>query len=75
LLDGEAGAEYVRGLARKDGWGFTPPERIVDIVEGLSLLDDNELDMIRGAVASAVKRKGYYGEVQKMRERRLIPKD
>jgi hypothetical protein len=57
LLDGETGAEYVRQLARKEGWGFTPPDRIADIVEGLSMLDDNELDMIRAAVASAVERK------------------
>jgi transcriptional regulator with XRE-family HTH domain len=57
LLDGEAGAEYVRQLASKEGWGFTPPKRIADIVEGLSLLDDNELGMIRGAVMSAVDHK------------------
>jgi transcriptional regulator with XRE-family HTH domain len=57
LLDGEAGAAYVRQLASKEGWGFTPPDRIADIVEGLSLLDDNELDMIRGAVMTAVERK------------------
>jgi hypothetical protein len=57
LVDGEAGAAYVRQLASKEGWGFSPPDRISDIVEGLSLLDDNELDMIRAAVASAVERK------------------
>jgi hypothetical protein len=57
LVDGEAGEQYLREYIREKGWKFCPPERIADIVEGLSLLDDNELGMIRGAVASAVERK------------------
>jgi transcriptional regulator with XRE-family HTH domain len=57
VVDGDSGEQYLRGYIREKGWGFSPPERIADIVQGLSLLDDNELDMIRGAVVSAVARK------------------
>jgi hypothetical protein len=57
LLDGETGAEYVRRIVRNAGGAWDPPERIADIVYGLAQLDDNELDMIRGAVSSAVNRK------------------
>jgi transcriptional regulator with XRE-family HTH domain len=56
-IDGEAGAEYVRQWARKEGRVYSPPGRIADIVQGLSLLDDGELDMIRAAVSAAVERK------------------
>jgi hypothetical protein len=57
LVDGEAGEQYLRGYIQEKGWEFSPPEHISDIVQGLSLLDDNELDMIRGAVAAVVDRK------------------
>jgi hypothetical protein len=57
LLDGEAGAEYVRQWVRKEGRVYSPPDRIADVVQRLVQLDDNELDMIRGAVAAAVERK------------------
>jgi transcriptional regulator with XRE-family HTH domain len=56
-IDGDAGIAYVRQWAKKDGRVYSPPEHIADIVEGLSLLDDNELDMIRGAVMTVVDRK------------------
>jgi transcriptional regulator with XRE-family HTH domain len=56
-VDDEAGAEYVRQWAGREGRVYSPPDRIADIVEGLSLLDDGELDMIRGAIVAAVKRK------------------
>jgi transcriptional regulator with XRE-family HTH domain len=57
VIDGDAGAEYVRQWARREGKVYSPPDQIADIVQGLSLLDDNELDMIRGAVAAVVDRK------------------
>jgi transcriptional regulator with XRE-family HTH domain len=57
VVGGEAGERYLREYVRAKGWEFSPPERIADIVQGLSLLDDNELDMVRGAVISAVDRK------------------
>jgi hypothetical protein len=59
LVDGEKGAEYVRQWARKEGRIYSPPERIADIVQGLSLLDNNELEMIRGAVLVATDRKKW----------------
>jgi hypothetical protein len=54
LVDGETGAEYVRRIVRNAGGAWEPPDRIADIVQGLSLLDDRELDIIRGAVSAAV---------------------
>jgi hypothetical protein len=57
LVGAETGEQYLRGYIRERGWGFSPPPQIADIVQGLSLLDDNELDMIRGAVVAAVDRK------------------
>jgi hypothetical protein len=56
-VDGESGVEYVRQWARKEGRVYSPPDEVADIVQGLLLLDGNELDMIRGAVAAAVERK------------------
>jgi hypothetical protein len=61
LVDGKAGEQHLRRYIQKQGWGFTPPDRIADIVDGLYLLDDNELDMIRGAVMAAVERKKETG--------------
>jgi hypothetical protein len=57
LVDGDTGEQYLREYIRDKGWQFFPPERIADIVQGLSLLDDNELEMIRGAVVAAAERK------------------
>jgi hypothetical protein len=57
LIDGEAGAEYVRRIVRDTGGVWEPPERIADIVYGLAQLDDNEVEMIRAAVLSAANRK------------------
>jgi hypothetical protein len=54
LVDGEAGAEYVRDWARRDGKVWQPPPAIADIVDGLMLLDDGELYIIRGVVKAAI---------------------
>jgi transcriptional regulator with XRE-family HTH domain len=56
-IEGEAGADYVRQWVRQDGGVWEPPENIADIVDGLKLLDERELDMIRGAVNAAVDAK------------------
>jgi transcriptional regulator with XRE-family HTH domain len=50
LVDGEAGAEYVRGIVRNDPMAIQVPDRIYPIVEGLLLLDDKELNAIRASV-------------------------
>jgi hypothetical protein len=57
LIDGEAGLEYVRDWARRDGKAWQAPLEIADIVEGLKLLDAGELQIIRGAVGAAVNAK------------------
>jgi hypothetical protein len=57
LVDGKAGEQYLREYVQEKGWGLSPPPQIADIVHGLSLLDDGELDMIRAAVLAAVERK------------------
>jgi phosphoglycolate phosphatase-like HAD superfamily hydrolase len=47
LVDGEAGAEYVREWARQDGKVYQPPERIADIVDLLDELSDRDLEVIK----------------------------
>jgi hypothetical protein len=54
LIDGEVGAEYIRQLVRDTGGVWEPPPRIADIVQNLALLNDRDLDIIRGAVSAAV---------------------
>jgi hypothetical protein len=50
LVEGEAGVEYVREWARRDGKVWQAPEAIADIVEGLKGLKDRDLDIIRGTL-------------------------
>jgi hypothetical protein len=57
LVDGENGLEYVKGIFKNDGSLFVPPERIVDIVKGLNILDDEDLNIVRGAVTAALLNK------------------
>lgn len=47
LVDGEAGAEYVRQLFTEKGLVWEPPLRISDIVDVLQAVDDVTLDTIR----------------------------
>jgi hypothetical protein len=58
LLDGESGEQYLRGYIREKGWGFSPPERIADIVEAVDTLSDEELVPIRGAIRAILHQKG-----------------
>jgi hypothetical protein len=60
LVDGEAGAEYVRKVVKNDPRAIQVPDRLSSIVEDLLLLDENELIGIRanvGALAEAKKGK------------------
>jgi transcriptional regulator with XRE-family HTH domain len=50
LVDGEAGAEYMRKIVRNDPKAIQVPDRISPIVEGLLFLDDKELNAIRASV-------------------------
>jgi DNA-binding XRE family transcriptional regulator len=50
LVDGEAGERYLREYVRGRGWGYSPPERIADIVSSLTGLGDRDLDIIRGTI-------------------------
>jgi hypothetical protein len=65
LVDGEAGEEYLQEYVRDKGWRFSPPERIVDIVEAVSKLSNEELIPIRGAIKALLDKKeraaGDYG--------------
>jgi len=49
LVDGEAGAEYVRMVVRNDPLAVQVPDNIKGIVDNLLLLNDNELVSIRAA--------------------------
>jgi transcriptional regulator with XRE-family HTH domain len=65
LVAGEAGAEYVRKIAKNDPWGIQVPDRIAPIVQSLLLLDDKELVGIRANVeALAADKKGIEHEPQ-----------
>jgi hypothetical protein len=57
LVDGEAGAEYVRKVARNDPKAIQVPDRIFPIVEDLLLLDEKELIGIRANVAALAEAK------------------
>ena len=61
LIDGEAGAEYVREVVMNDPKAVQVPDRIRTIVDGLLILDEKELVGIRanvGALVEAKKGKG-----------------
>jgi transcriptional regulator with XRE-family HTH domain len=58
LVDGEAGTQYLQEYIRAKGWGFSPPERIADIVEDVMGLSDDELIPIRGAIKAILEKKG-----------------
>ena len=57
LVDGEAGAEYVRKLYANKGLLWEPPTRIADIVAVLKALDDDTLETVRTMVLP-LKEKG-----------------
>ena len=57
LVDGEAGAEYVRKLYADKGLLWEPPTRIADIVVVLKALDDDTLETVRTMVLP-LKEKG-----------------
>jgi transcriptional regulator with XRE-family HTH domain len=67
LVDGEAGAEYVRQWARQDGKVYRPPERIADIVDLLSRLTDRDLEVIR------MSAKTMLGLDKETKEKREVP--
>jgi hypothetical protein len=61
LIDGAAGAEYVRMVVRNDPKAIQVPDQLYSIVEDLLLLDESELIGIRAnveALAEAKKEKG-----------------
>jgi hypothetical protein len=57
LVDGEAGAEYVRKVVKNDPRAIQVPDRLSSIVEDLLFLDENELIGIRANVEALVKAK------------------
>jgi hypothetical protein len=61
LIEGEAGAEYVRRWARNDGKVYEPPERISDIVASINGFADRELEIIRGTISGIIA-SGAQGE-------------
>jgi hypothetical protein len=58
LVDGEAGAEYVRQWARQDGKVWQAPEAIADIVDLLGRLDEGELVIVRGTIMAILRVNG-----------------
>jgi transcriptional regulator with XRE-family HTH domain len=61
IVDGKAGAEYVRKVVRNDPRAIQVPDRLFPIVENLLFLDENELRGIRAnveALADAKKGSG-----------------
>jgi transcriptional regulator with XRE-family HTH domain len=61
LIDGEAGEQYLREYIRNKGWGFSPPERIADIVEATDGLSDEQLDYVMGLIKAMLDKKGESG--------------
>jgi hypothetical protein len=57
LVDGDAGAEYVRKIAKNDPKAIQVPERLSSIVQDLLLLDEKELIGIRANVEALVAAK------------------
>jgi hypothetical protein len=55
LIDGEAGAEYVRMVVQNDPRAIQVPERIFSIVEDLLSLDENEMVGIRANVEALAR--------------------
>ena len=55
LLDGEAGAEFVRSIVRNDPKAIQVPDRILPIVDALIILDDDELLGIRANAEALAK--------------------
>jgi transcriptional regulator with XRE-family HTH domain len=60
-VDGDAGAEYVRGYVQEQGWGFSPPEHIAGIVEAASMLSDEQLDYVMGLINTMLSKKESSG--------------
>jgi transcriptional regulator with XRE-family HTH domain len=59
LVDGEAGAEYVRKMVRNDPKAIQVPDRLSSVVQDLLLLGEKELRGIRANVeALAADKKG-----------------
>jgi hypothetical protein len=50
LVDGEAGMEYVRQWARKEGKVYEPPARIADMMAAFLEFTDRDMDIIRGTI-------------------------
>ncbi|GHU16740.1 hypothetical protein FACS1894163_06650 [Spirochaetia bacterium] len=55
LVDGEAGAEYVRELVREAGGVWEPPKKLADIIEVLLKLHPQDIEMVRIMVNSILK--------------------
>jgi hypothetical protein len=58
LIDGEAGAEYVRRLYADKGLLWEPPSRIADIVDVLNAVDDTTLDTVRTMLLPLREKRG-----------------
>jgi hypothetical protein len=57
LVEGEAGAEYVRAIVAEDPKAIQVPARIKSIVDGLLVLDEKELVGIRANVEALAEAK------------------
>jgi transcriptional regulator with XRE-family HTH domain len=57
LVDGEKGEQYLKEYIHKKGWGFTLPERIVDIVKDVQRLSNDDLVPVRGVIKSLVDKR------------------
>lgn len=52
LVEGEAGAEYVRSVVAREGKLYRPPQRIAAIVDALGRLDGGKLETVRTMVVA-----------------------
>jgi len=57
IVDGETGAEYVRGIVRNDPKAIQVPDRIYPIVECLLVLNDRDLSGILAHVQTLARDK------------------
>jgi hypothetical protein len=54
LVDGESGAEYIRGLVRNDPKTIQVPDKILPNVEGLLELGDNDLNVVQASIRAMI---------------------
>jgi ribosome biogenesis GTPase A len=75
LVDGEDGEQYLREYVRRKGWHFFPPARISDIVEAAGKLSDEQLDYVKGLIATMLEKREDSGASPEIKSPKIHPKN